>query len=62
MTYHGGQEHRTDQLTAETSGAAPYVKAAVRDIKAYRDSKNYRKIPIGYSAGMYHAWACRRLV
>ncbi|KAL9048115.1 MAG: hypothetical protein Q9206_006233 [Seirophora lacunosa] len=50
MTYHGGQEHRTDQLTAETSGAAPYVKAAVRDIKAYRDSKNYRKIPVGYSA------------
>ncbi|KAL8896550.1 MAG: hypothetical protein Q9207_007656 [Kuettlingeria erythrocarpa] len=36
--------------TAEVSNAAPYVKAAVRDIKAYRDSKNYRKIPIGYSA------------
>ncbi|KAI4194369.1 MAG: hypothetical protein LQ350_007808 [Teloschistes chrysophthalmus] len=36
--------------TAEVSNAAPYVKAAVRDMKAYRDSKNYRKIPIGYSA------------
>ncbi|KAL9016914.1 MAG: hypothetical protein Q9185_005736 [Variospora sp. 1 TL-2023] len=36
--------------TADTSGAAPYVKAAVRDMKAYRDSKGYRKIPIGYSA------------
>ncbi|CAL8581598.1 hypothetical protein XPA_007287 [Xanthoria parietina] len=35
---------------AEVSNAAPYVKAAVRDMKAYRDSKNYRKIPIGYSA------------
>ncbi|KAI9696047.1 MAG: hypothetical protein M1836_005878 [Candelina mexicana] len=30
--------------------AAPYIKAAARDIKAYRDSKNYRKIPVGYSA------------
>ncbi|KAL8685121.1 MAG: hypothetical protein Q9224_005955 [Gallowayella concinna] len=36
--------------TAEVSSAAPYVKAAVRDMKAYRDSKKYRKIPIGYSA------------
>jgi hypothetical protein len=32
------------------SPAAPYVKAATRDMKAYRDSKGYRKIPIGYSA------------
>lgn len=30
--------------------AAPYIKAAARDMKGYRDSKNYRKIPIGYSA------------
>ncbi|KAL8848390.1 MAG: hypothetical protein Q9221_006589 [Calogaya cf. arnoldii] len=36
--------------TAEVSNAAPYVKAAIRDMKAYRDSKDYRKIPIGYSA------------
>lgn len=32
------------------SWAAPYVKAAARDVKAYRDSKNYRKIPVGYAA------------
>ncbi|TVY36924.1 1,3-beta-glucanosyltransferase [Lachnellula occidentalis] len=30
--------------------AAPYVKAAARDLKAYRNSKNYREIPVGYSA------------
>lgn len=36
---------------ANKSDAAPYLKAAVRDVKAYRESKNYRKIPIGYSAG-----------
>jgi len=36
--------------TANGSVTAPYIKAAARDLKAYRDSKGYRKIPIGYSA------------
>ncbi|KAH7412257.1 Glucanosyltransferase-domain-containing protein [Phaeosphaeria sp. MPI-PUGE-AT-0046c] len=36
--------------TANGSVTAPYIKAAARDLKAYRDSKSYRKIPIGYSA------------
>lgn len=26
------------------------IKAAARDLKAYRDSKGYRTIPVGYSA------------
>ncbi|KAJ5240059.1 Glycoside hydrolase superfamily [Penicillium chermesinum] len=36
--------------TAEGSHAAPFVLAAARDIKAYRDQKGYREIPVGYSA------------
>lgn len=38
-------------ILANGSTAAPYIKAAARDVKAYRDSKGYRAIPIGYSAG-----------
>ena len=29
--------------------AAPYIKAAIRDVKAYRDGQGYRKIPVGYA-------------
>ncbi|KAA8623640.1 13-beta-glucanosyltransferase [Pyrenophora tritici-repentis] len=36
--------------TANGSVTAPYIKAATRDMKAYRDKKGYRNIPIGYSA------------
>ncbi|KAI9674085.1 MAG: hypothetical protein M1817_001903 [Caeruleum heppii] len=36
--------------TPEDSSLAPLVKAAARDVKAYRDSKGYRKVPVGYSA------------
>ncbi|KAI0970765.1 Glucanosyltransferase-domain-containing protein [Xylaria arbuscula] len=30
--------------------AAPFIKSATRDLKAHRDAKGYRKIPVGYSA------------
>lgn len=36
--------------TPNGSVAAPYAKAAAKDLKTYRDSKGYRKIPVGYSA------------
>ncbi len=36
--------------TADGSLAAPYVKAATADMKAYMATKKYRQIPIGYSA------------
>jgi 1,3-beta-glucanosyltransferase GAS1 len=32
------------------SPAAPFLLAAVADLKAYRDARGYRPIPIGYSA------------
>jgi hypothetical protein len=42
--------HPANIATVDDSGAAPYLLAAAVDIKAYRDAKGYRKIPIGYSA------------
>lgn len=34
----------------KTSAAAPYVKAVTRDIKQYINNRQYRPIPVGYSA------------
>lgn len=41
-----------NEIIAESgqSLSAPFIKAAVRDMKAYRDQKGYRKVPIGYTA------------
>jgi len=36
--------------TPNGTAASPYVKAAVRDCKAYMKSKGGRYIPMGYSA------------
>ncbi|KAK3077973.1 hypothetical protein LTS18_008769 [Coniosporium uncinatum] len=36
--------------TSNGSVAAPFIKAATRDIKAYQATQSYRKVPIGYSA------------
>jgi 1,3-beta-glucanosyltransferase GAS1 len=40
----------TDKQTVADSAAAPFLLAATADLKAYRDAKGYRPIPIGYSA------------
>jgi len=34
----------------DTTSSATYVKATVRDMKKYLKSRNYRQIPVGYSA------------
>ncbi|KAI0025994.1 hypothetical protein F4780DRAFT_2368 [Xylariomycetidae sp. FL0641] len=34
----------------DSTATAPYVKAAIRDIRAYRDARGYRHIPISYVA------------
>ena len=35
---------------ANTTAAAPYVKAVTRDMKQYIGERGYRQIPVGYSA------------
>ena len=32
-----------------SSDTAPFIKAGIRDVKSYRQSKGYRDIPVGYS-------------
>ncbi|RYO79914.1 hypothetical protein DL766_003841 [Monosporascus sp. MC13-8B] len=37
-------------VDTDTSVVAPYVKAAVRDLKAFREKRGYRAIPLAYTA------------
>lgn len=36
----------------DSYGFVPYAKAAIRDIKAYRDARGYRKVPIAYESAL----------
>ncbi|KAI1820479.1 glycoside hydrolase family 72 protein [Xylaria intraflava] len=48
LAFFSGNEVINDQ--PDTVKAAPYVKATTRDMRQYIGSRNYRKIPVGYSA------------
>jgi hypothetical protein len=37
-------------ISLNETWAAPYIKAVIRDMKQYIKSRNYRSIPVGYSA------------
>ncbi|KAL1963360.1 hypothetical protein VTN77DRAFT_8481 [Rasamsonia byssochlamydoides] len=47
LGFFAGNEVTNSNLT---TGASVFVKAAVRDMKAYIKQKNYRAIPVGYAA------------
>lgn len=47
LGFFAGNEVTNSNLT---TGASPFVKAAIRDVKAYIKQKNYRAIPVGYAA------------
>lgn len=47
LGFFAGNEVVTNSTNTDT---APFVKAAIRDVKAYISDKGYRTIPVGYSA------------
>jgi 1,3-beta-glucanosyltransferase GAS5 len=47
LLFFSGNEVINDDTT---TFAAPYVKAVTRDVRAYIQARNYRAIPVGYSA------------
>jgi hypothetical protein len=65
LAFFSGNEVIND---ATTTGAAPYVKAVTRDMRSYLKNRNYRQIPVGYSAAdvdsnrlemaEYELWNC----
>lgn len=48
LAFFSGNEVINDK--PESVKAAPYVKATTRDMRQYIGSRNYRKVPVGYSA------------
>ncbi|GAB1318141.1 1,3-beta-glucanosyltransferase [Madurella fahalii] len=46
-----GIAQQTIGETANSTVVAPSLKAAARDVRAYRDARGYRAIPLSYSAG-----------
>lgn len=48
LAFFSGNEVVNDQ--ANTSLAAPYVKAVTRDMRQYIAERGYRQVPVGYSA------------
>lgn len=48
LAFFSGNEVINDNVTSTKS--AKYVKATTRDMKQYISTRNYRKIPVGYSA------------
>ncbi|KAF2865530.1 Glucanosyltransferase-domain-containing protein [Massariosphaeria phaeospora] len=47
LLFFSGNEVINDDAT---TSCAPFVKATTRDMKSYINARNYRKIPVGYSA------------
>ncbi|VEU19612.1 DEKNAAC100625 [Brettanomyces naardenensis] len=47
LGFFAGNEVITNKTNAD---AAPFIKAAIRDMKGYMSDKGYRGIPVGYSA------------
>lgn len=47
LAFFSGNEVINDDAS---TAAAPYVKAVTRDMRQYIGNRNYRKIPVGYSA------------
>jgi hypothetical protein len=47
LAFFSGNEVINDDTT---TAAAPYVKAVTRDMRSYIKNRNYRTIPVGYSA------------
>jgi 1,3-beta-glucanosyltransferase GAS1 len=47
LGYFAGNEVTNNDTNTD---ASPFVKAAVRDVKAYMKAKNYRQVPLGYAS------------